>query len=54
MNVNSKIVGDIGSGRSRARGRGRNVPAPTEPDADGGESEWAEVLQHEMKRLKLK
>jgi DNA polymerase gamma 1 len=49
-----KIVGDIGSGRSRARGRGRNAPTSTEPDADGGESEWAEVLQHEMKRLKLK
>jgi len=46
-----KFVGDIGSGRSRKR-RSRYEVAPPEPDEQT--SEWAEVLQREMRRLKLK
>lgn len=49
-----KFVGDVGSGgggRSRTRGRGKQGTAPLEPDEQA--SEWADVLQHEMKRLKL-
>jgi DNA polymerase gamma 1 len=48
-----KVVGDIGSGsRSRMRGRSKSKVEPPEPDKQT--SEWAEVLQHEMRRLKLK
>ena len=48
-----KVVGDIGSGsRSRTRGRSKSKVEPPEPDKQT--SEWAEVLQHEMRRLKLK
>jgi DNA polymerase gamma 1 len=48
-----KFVGDVGrGGRSRTTERGRNGAAPPEPDEHA--SEWADVLQHEMKRLKLK
>jgi DNA polymerase gamma 1 len=46
-----KFEGDVGSGRARIRGRRRAVAAP-EPEEETGE--WAEVLQHEMRRLKLK
>jgi DNA polymerase gamma 1 len=49
-----KFVGDVGSGRggrSRMGGRSRYGDAPLEPDEQA--SEWAEVLQREMKRLKL-
>jgi len=46
-----KFEGGVGSGRARIRGRRRSVVAP-EPEEET--SEWAEVLQHEMRRLKLK
>ena len=49
-----KFVGDVGSGsggRSRTRGREHGV-APPEPDEQ--ESEWADVLQREMKRIRMK
>ena len=50
-----KFVGGVGSGsggRSHTRGRrGRGV-AP--PECDEQESEWADVLQGEMKRLGMK
>ena len=48
-----KVVGDIGSGsRSRMRGRSKSKVEP--PELDKQTSEWVEVLQHEMRRLKLK
>lgn len=50
-----KFVGDVGSGRggrSRTKGRGKFGVAP--PELDEQASEWAEVLQREMKRVKLK
>lgn len=50
-----KFVGDVGSGRggrSRTKGRGKSGVAP--PELDEQASEWAEVLQREMKRVKLK
>ena len=48
-----KFAGDVGKGsRSRTRGHGSVGAAPPEPDERA--SEWAGVLQHEMKRLKLK
>jgi DNA polymerase gamma 1 len=50
-----KFVGDVRSGsggRSRTRGLGGSGAAPPEPDEHA--SEWADVLQREMKRLKLK
>jgi DNA polymerase gamma 1 len=50
-----KFAGDVGSGRggrSRTRGHGRNGVAP--PETDEHASEWADVLQHLLKRLKLK
>jgi DNA polymerase gamma 1 len=50
-----KFVGDVGrggGGRSSTSGRGRSGVALPEPDEQA--SEWADVLQHEMKRLKLK
>jgi DNA polymerase gamma 1 len=49
-----KIVGDVGSGsgRSRTGKRGKHGVAPPEPDEQA--SEWADVLQREMKWLKLK
>lgn len=46
-----KFEGDVGSGRARIRGRRRAVAAPETEEETG---EWAEVLQHEMRRLKLK
>jgi DNA polymerase gamma 1 len=50
-----KFVGDVGSrsgGRSRTKGRGKHGVASPEPDEQA--SEWADVLQREMKRVKLK
>ena len=49
-----KFVGDVGSGssgQSHTRGRGCGV-AP--PERDEQESEWADVLQREMKRLRMR
>lgn len=47
-----EFAGDVGHGsRSRTRGYGRVGAAPPEPDERA--SEWVDVLQHEMKRLKL-
>lgn len=45
-----KFEGGVGTGRSRIRGRRCAVAAEPEEET----SEWAEVLQHEMRRLKLK
>jgi DNA polymerase gamma 1 len=47
-----KFEGDVGSARARLRGRRRGVVTP-EP-TDEKTSEWAEVLQNEMRRLKQK
>jgi len=54
----ARIEGDVGRGRARiTRRRGGGVeaaPAPaTEPD-EKSTSEWAEVLQRELRRLKLR
>ena len=49
------FVGDVGNGsggRSRARRRSRYEVAP--PELDEQTSEWADVIQREMGRLKLK
>jgi DNA polymerase gamma 1 len=47
-----KFEGDVGSARARLRARRRGVATP-EP-TDEKSSEWAEVLQNEMRRFKLK
>lgn len=51
----SQFVGDVGSGRGgrpRTSGRGKDGVAPPEPDEHA--SGWADVLERELKRLKLK
>ena len=48
-----KFEGDVGNG-AQMRGRRRKVVPAAAPEPEEGGSEWAEVLQQEMTRLKLK
>lgn len=48
-----KFEGDVGNG-AQMRGRRRKVVPAAAPEPEEGGSEWAEVLQQEMRRLKSK
>ena len=49
-----KFVGGVGSGGGRSHARGRRGRGVAPPECDEQECKWADVLQREMKRLRMK